>query len=81
MMIVLLPMIHIRLLLVLDRAALMMRRHILSGVVRGTVSELHAPVVVSLETRFLIEGIFETHAIVCHVGLFITSGEGSCYTL
>jgi hypothetical protein len=84
MMIVLVSVIHIRLLLLmLDRAALMMRRHVLSGVARGTsaVRELHAPVVVGLETRFLIESIFETYAIVGHVSLFITGGKGTCYTL
>lgn len=83
MMIVLVSVVNIRLLLLmLDRAALMMRRHVLSGVARGrTVSELHAPVVVGLETRFLIESIFETHAIVSHVSLFITGGKSACYTL
>lgn len=74
-------MIHIWLLLVLYRAALMMRRHVLPGVARCTVCELHASIIVSLETRFLIEGIFETHTIVSNVRLFITSGEGPCYTL
>ena len=77
--VVLLPVVYVGLLLVLNRGALVVRGHVLTCIAR--ISQLYTPVVICLQTRLLVESIFEAHPIVGHVSLFAAISQGSSYTL